>query len=126
MSLITRATLQEARSAAGRTRGQVASFRGSPGLCGRTTDGLVGVRDDRTVTAVSGERTGECPSSGMCQNPLCDGGQIIRNFTGREGDTGIGQILMILERESRRNEGLVIAAVARLPTTPKPPVTPYG
>jgi len=36
---------------------------------------LVEVRDDRTLTAVSGEHTGECLPPGIHQNPLRKGRQ---------------------------------------------------
>src|SRR5207247_1511903 len=51
--------------------------------------------------------------------------RIIRNFAGREGGSGIGQIRKILERESRRTDGIVIAAVAAPSNAAKPPVTPW-
>ena len=85
---ITRAYTSATKIGGGRSEGpQAPSLRGCCATWTRTAGILGGVRG--TLGALPGERAGECPSSGMCQNPLCDGGQIIRNFTGRDGGFGI-------------------------------------
>jgi len=78
---ITRATLQEARSAAG-GKLQVRCCRSvAPVGCGCERRVL---SSESVATARA-----KCPASGMRQNPFCDGRRKIRNFAGRDGGFGI-------------------------------------
>jgi hypothetical protein len=74
---ITRARLQEARSARmGRPKGQAASFRGSCGLWTRTRGNSV---------ELSGENTAGSIPPGLFKIPPATVVQIIRNIAGRRG-----------------------------------------
>src|SRR5438132_1153101 len=91
---ITSASLHEASSTAGGTLAYAASPRAPEGLWTPTRGALNTVR---------GERTGECVPGGMCQNPLCDGGQIIRNIAGRSGRVRDSPKRIFLVRGFRRS-----------------------
>src|SRR6266404_7837282 len=103
--VITRATLQEARSAAGRSKGQLPSARGSCAPRMRTVGILVGVR---------GEHKGECPQVGI---PSARCREVFAKSNARDGSLKLSKSDVSSERYSEKSP-------RRVPPQPAPDRAP--